>query len=105
MDSLADELTKARWIEGRRHPESKRHMFKNDSLERIFRLEGEDFLDAEDERYVEDESKVYDVLENKDLNERFEIFSKYHNSIVGHFDIGNTLKAISLGGNNGRVHS
>ena len=50
-------------------------------------------MDAEDE--------VYDVLGDKDLNERFEIFSKYHNSIVGHFRIGNTLKAMSLGGNSG----
>ena len=41
------------------------------------------------------------VLEDKDLNESFEI-SKYHNSIVGHFGIGITLKAMSLGGNNGR---
>ena len=55
-------------------------------------------MDAEDEGYVEDEDEDNDVLEDKDLNERFEIFSKYHNSIVGHFGIGNTLKAISLGG-------
>ena len=97
---MADGLTRVRWIEGRRHPESKRQMFKNDSVERIFRLGGEDLLDAEQEGYVEHEDEVNVVLEDKDLNERFEIFSKYHNSIVGHFGIGNTLKAIrqSLGG-------
>ena len=80
---MVDGLTRVRWIEGRPHSESKRHMFKNDSIEQIFRL-GEDLLDAEDEGYVEDENEVYDVFEDKDLNERFEIFSKYHNSIVGH---------------------
>ena len=42
-------------------------------------------MDAEDEGYVEQEDEVKDNLEDKDLNERFEIFSKYHNSIVGHF--------------------
>jgi len=85
---MADGLTRVRWIEGRRHPESKRQMFKNDSLERIFRLGGEDLLDAEDEGYVEDEGEVYDVLGNNDFNERFEIFSKYHNSIwyLQHFE-------------------
>jgi hypothetical protein len=97
---VVDGLTGVRWIKG---STASRHMFKNDSIERIFRLGGEDLLDAEDEGYVEDEDEVNDVLEDKDLNERFEIFSKYHNSIVGHFGIGYTLKAMSLGGNNGRV--
>jgi len=60
----------------------------NDSAEQIFRLGGEDLLDAEDE--------VNDNLEDKELTERFEIFSKYHNSIVGHFGIINTLKAMSM---------
>ena len=49
----------------------KRHMFKNDSIERIFRR----------------------LIGGENL---FEIFSKYH-------WIGNTLKAMSLGGNNGRT--
>ena len=74
------------------------HKFYNDSIERIFRLGGEDLLDAEDEGYVEEEDEVNDNLEEKDSTERFEIFSKNHNSIVGHFGIGNTLKAMSLGG-------
>ena len=86
------------------HPESKRHMFKNDSVELIFRLGGEHLLDAEQEGYVEDEDEdeVNEVLEDKDFNERFEVFSKYHNSIVGHFVVGNTLKTMSLWGDNGR---
>ena len=61
-------------LDCRRHPESKRHMFKNDSIERIFRLGGEDLLDAEQEWYVEDEDEVNEVLEDKGVNERFEIF-------------------------------
>ena len=55
---MADGPTAVRWIAGRRHQESKRHMFYNDSIERIFRLGGEDLLDAEDEGYVEDEDEV-----------------------------------------------
>jgi hypothetical protein len=61
-------------------------------------LGGEDLLDGDKEGYVEDEDEECPSLEEKELSERFEIFSKYHNSIVGHFGIGNTLKAMSLGG-------
>ena len=52
-------------------------MFYNESIERIFRLGGEGYglLDAEDEGYVEEEDEVNDNLEDKDLTERFEIFS------------------------------
>jgi predicted class III extradiol MEMO1 family dioxygenase len=60
-------------------------------------------VDGDREGYVEDDDEEYNGLEQKDLSERFEIFAKYHNSIVGHFGIGNTLKAMSLGGNNGRA--
>ena len=92
-----------RFIQGKRHPESKWYMYKNDSIERIFRLGDEDLVDGEREGYVEDEDEEYPGLEEKDLSERFEIFATYHNSIVGHFGIGNTLKAMLLGGNSGRA--
>ena len=46
--------------------------------------------------YVEEEDEVNYNLEDKALTERFEIFSRYHNSIVGHFGISNTLKAITI---------
>ena len=91
---------------GIRHSDSKWHMFYSDSMERIFHLGCKDLLDAEyksdveeeDEGYVEEEDEVNDNLEDKDLNERFEIFSKHHNSIVGHLGISNTLKVMSMGG-------
>ena len=38
----------------------------------------EDLLDGDREGYVEDDDEVCDGLEQKDLNERFEIFAKYH---------------------------
>ena len=41
--------------------------------------------------------KIKYYLEDKDLTERFEICSKYINSIVGNFGISNTLKAMSIG--------
>ena len=52
-------------------------------------------MDDEDEGYVEEEDEVNDNLENKDLTERFEIFSKCHNS-VGHFGISNTLRVCEM---------
>ena len=54
-------------------------------------------MNGEDEGYAEEEDEVDDNLENKVSTERFDIFSKYHNSIVGHFGISNTLKAMSIG--------
>ena len=54
---VTDGLTRVRWIAGRRHPELKRRIFKNDSIERIFCLGREDLLDVEDE--------VNDNLETK----------------------------------------
>ena len=56
------------------------------------RLGGEDLLDTGDE------DDVNDNLEDKQSTEIFEIFLKYHNSIVGHFGISNTLKAMSMEG-------
>ena len=50
-------------------------MFYDDSIERIIHLGGEDLLNAEDEGYVEEEDEVNDNLEEKDVTERFEIFS------------------------------
>ena len=46
---VADGLTRVRWIEGICHSDSKRHMCHNSSIERIYRLGGEDLLDGEDE--------------------------------------------------------
>ena len=47
-------------------------MFYDDSIERTFRLGGEDLLKAEDEGCVEQEDKVNENLEEKDSTERFE---------------------------------
>ena len=62
---VADGLTRFRWIEGRRYPDLKLHMFYNESIERIFRLRSEDRLYDEDEGYVEEEDKVDENLEDK----------------------------------------
>ena len=81
---MVDGLTRVRWIEGIR-PDLKRHRFVNDSIERIFRLGGEDILNADCECYVEEKDEENDNLKIRPLYERFEIFSKYHNLTVGHF--------------------
>ena len=63
---MVDGLTRIRWIAWRRHPDSKRHMFYNDSIELICRLRSKDLLVAQDEGYVEEENEVNENLEEKD---------------------------------------
>ena len=71
---MANGLTRICWIEGVRHPNSKRHIFYNDSIERIFCLRGEDLLDAEDESNFEKEDDVNDNLEDKALTRKIRDF-------------------------------
>ena len=77
-------------------------MYKNDSIERIFRLGGEDLVDWDREGYVEDDDEEYDGLEQKDLTKRFEIFANilqfncgtfwYRQHFEGHVIGGSTIK-------------
>jgi hypothetical protein len=74
-------------------------MFKIDSTERIFRL-GEEGLDqTEYPGQIEEEDQVdgEEHFEEYGIVERHEVFSRYHNSIVGHHGVERTLKAMSLG--------
>jgi hypothetical protein len=75
----------------------KRHLYRDDSISRIFRLGGEGtefpaILNEEDEFGGEEKLDEYGIIE------RHEVFARYHNSIVGHLGVERTLKAMSLGG-------
>ena len=49
---------------------------------------------------IEEEGQVggEEHFEEYGIVERHEVFSRYHNSIVGHHGVERTLKAMSLGG-------
>ena len=64
---VAKGLTRVRFIQERRHPESKHYMYKNDSVERIFRLGSEDLLDGDREGYIEDNDEECAGFEQKAL--------------------------------------
>ena len=52
-------------------------------------------MDGEDEGCVEDE--VNDNLEDKDMIEKFDIFSKYHSSMVGISESATLLRPYQWG--------
>jgi RNase H-like domain found in reverse transcriptase len=94
---VADGLTRVNSPVYNHFPVPKQSLYVDDTLYRIFRLEGKD---GEPEEFKED---VIDdeVMDPDDPNvpqigpiERFGTFKKYHNSSVGHFGIGRTMEAM-----------
>ena len=79
---------------------SKRLLYQNDSISRIFWLGGEGIEETEipGVRNEEGESGGEEELKEYGIIERHEVFARYHNSIVGHLGVERTLKAMSLGG-------
>ena len=55
--------------------------------------------DTEDPGEIEVEGQVDsdEYFEEYGVVKRYEVFSRYHNSIVGHHGVERTLKAMSLG--------
>jgi hypothetical protein len=86
---------------------NKRSIHRDDFLTRIFRLVGEDDLpekfEDKDEGELEDSASeggtfhVDGSLPIKGPSERYGIFSKFHNSSVGHFGITRSLEAMTKG--------
>jgi hypothetical protein len=62
---------------------------------------GED-MEGSEEGYVEDSDEENGYLETLGPIERFNIFSRFHNSMIGHFGITRTLKAMSKAGHGWR---
>jgi Integrase zinc binding domain len=51
-----------------------------------------------EEGYIESEDEDNEVLDALGPIERHNIFSKFHNAMVGHFGVERTLKAMAKGG-------
>ena len=73
---------------------SKRHLYQNDSISRIFRLGGEWIEETEIPGVVneEGESGGEEDLDEYGIIERHEVFARYHNSIMGHLGVERTLR-------------
>jgi len=94
---VADGLTRVCRSDFMKIAKDKRHI---DSTERIFRLGEEGLEQTEFPGELEEEDQVgaKEDFDDYGIVERHEVFSRYHNSIVGHHGVERTLKAMSLGG-------
>ena len=81
-------------------PKHKLHLFVDDSIQRIFRLGEERLEETEYPGEVEEEGDIggKEDFDAYGIVEKHEVFSRYHNSIVGHLGVERTLMAMSLGG-------
>ena len=97
---VADGLTGVNTLIFNDVDKSKRYLYQNDSISRIFRLGGEGIEESKIPGVVneEGESGGEEELEEYGIIKRHEVFARYHNSIVGHLGVERTLKAMSLGG-------
>jgi hypothetical protein len=74
-----------------------RRFVKDDTIPRIFRLEGEGITPAE-EPVSDSDEEGQAKCPSLSLSERVATFSKFHNSCVGHFGVTKTLQALALSG-------
>ena len=94
---VADGITRVHRLQLAEIPAHKRHLYEDDTIERVFRLTGEN-APADKEGYIEESDEDDDSLPSLGVIERQSLFKKYHNSMVGHFGVDRTLKAMSLAG-------
>ena len=89
---VVDGLTRVNTIIFNDIVKSKRHLYKNDSISRIFRLPGEGIEETEIPGVVneEGESGSEEELEEYGVIERHEVFARYLNYIVGHLGVERT---------------
>ncbi len=97
---VADGLTRVNTLVFKPLDKCKRHLYRDDSISRIFRLVGEGIEETEFPEVVneEDKSGGEEDLDQYGIIERHEVFARCHKSIVGHLGVERTLKAMSLGG-------
>jgi hypothetical protein len=98
---VADGLTRVYRLDYANLPKKSKHLHEDDTIPRVFRLVGED-APAEHEGYVEDSDEEFESLESLGPIERHATFAKFHNSMIGHFGVERTLKAMSLAGHGWR---
>ena len=96
---VADRLTRFMSLSSMEIPASKRHLFIEDRIPRIFRFGGEGMVIAEKPGDIEGDDKEGSLgLENLGEVEKRGIFARYSDSIVEHLGVDRTLKALSLRG-------
>jgi cleavage and polyadenylation specificity factor subunit 1 len=99
---VADGLTRVFRLQFHELNALKRSVHIDDTIPRLFRLEGEG-LRFEDQGYMDsDTDDDNEDVEALGPTERHAIFAKFHNSMVGHFGVEHTLKAMSLEGHEWR---
>jgi len=86
-------------------PEKIKYCFKEDSTQRIFRIEEEDVEDANPADSDEEgneivASRVQDDDSEVSFQEKQSIFEQMHNSVVGHLGLDRTYKSLKLRGHN-----
>jgi RNase H-like domain found in reverse transcriptase len=78
---VADGLTRVHREELQHVPAHHQHLYLDDTITRVFRLEGKD-TDVRSEGYVESDNDDNEVLDTLGPIERHYIFSKFHNSMI-----------------------
>ena len=98
---MADGLTRVSRLEYEQIKPAGRYLYRDDTISRIFRLEGED-VESCYEGVIDEVgtklSKQHDMLDEDNptcSSDRFAIFAKFHNSMVGHLSVERTLQAMS----------
>jgi hypothetical protein len=86
---VADGITRVHRSQFQYIPKKQRHLYVDDTLERVFRFVGED-MESEYPGYIESSDEDNESLDALGPIERHHIFSKFHNSMVGHFGIDRT---------------
>jgi hypothetical protein len=94
---VADGITRVHRLQFAEIPASKRYLYEDDTIERVFRLTGES-VPIGQEGSVEESDEDYEDLAPVGHIERHTLFRKYHNSMIGHFGVERTLKAMSKAG-------
>jgi Integrase zinc binding domain len=93
---VADGLTRVNRVTYEGFSSLKKTMYRDDTLTRIFRLEGKD---GEVEEFLEDEDSQFGTEEiDPGPIEKYGIFKKFHNSCVGHFGVTRTVEAMLKAG-------
>jgi hypothetical protein len=97
---VADGLTRVSRVEYEKIKPAGRYLYRDDTISRIFRLEGEE-VESLYEGVIDDvgtKLSKQDMLDEDNptcSSDRFAIFAKFHNSMVGHLGVERTLQAMS----------
>jgi len=102
---VADGLTRIFHVDYEKLPEKIKYCFKEDSTQRIFRMEEKEVEDANPGDSDEEgneivASRVQDDDSEVSLEEKQAIFEQSQNSVIGHLGVYRTYKALKLRGHN-----